>query len=69
MYSHFGQNNHAVEYCFALHLEKTSIFHARKALETKLEALEERFKNLASSGQILESPIPPEAKVSLSTPD
>ena len=40
-----------------------------KALEAKLHALEKRFKNFASSGQILESPAPHGAKASSSTPD
>lgn len=38
-------------------------------LEAKFGALEERFKNLASSGQILESLAPLEAIASSSTTD
>ena len=36
-------------------------------METNFGALEERFKNLASSGQMLELPAPPRTKASLST--
>jgi hypothetical protein len=53
---HCGRNDHAVENGFALHPEKRPYFDREKTLETKIDALEERFKNLASSGQILDVP-------------
>ena len=40
-----------------------------KAIEIKIRALEEMFKNLASSGQILDSPSSSGAQASSSTPD
>ena len=53
--SHCGRNNHAVENCFALHPEKRPSTD-RKKLEAIVGAFEERFKNLASSGQISDVP-------------
>ena len=50
--------------CFAHHLEKRFFFRWKKTLEAKIGALEERFKNLASSGQILDSPSSSKANVS-----
>ena len=38
-------------------------------MEAKLGDLEEKFKSLASSGQILDSPAPSRAKASSFTPD
>jgi hypothetical protein len=67
--SHCGRNNHAVENCFALHLEKRHTFKREKTMEAKIGALEERFKSLALSGQILDSPSTSRTKASSSTPD
>ena len=67
--SHCGRNNHAVENCFALHPEKRPTSEREKAMEAKIGALEERFKSLASSGQILDSPSTSGTKDSSSTPD
>ena len=58
-----------MENCFALHPKKCLFFERKKTLEAKLGALEERLENLASSDQIFESLVPPEAKASSSTPD
>jgi hypothetical protein len=66
---HCGRNNHAVENCFALHPEKRPSSDRKKTLETKVGALEERFKNLASSGQILDVPSSSGAQASSSAPD
>ena len=54
--SHCGRNNHAVENCFAFHPKKCLSSICEKMLEAKIRALEERFKSLASSNQILDSP-------------
>jgi hypothetical protein len=67
--SHCGRNNHAVENCFALHPEKRFSTDREKALEAKVGALEERFKNLAASGQISNVPSFSGAQASSSTPD
>ena len=40
----------------SLHIEKRSSSKREKALEAKIGALEERFKNLMSSGKIMDSP-------------
>ena len=53
---------------FAIHPQKQHFSERVKMLEAKLGALEKRFKNLASSGRILESLAPLGAKASLSTP-
>ena len=66
---HCGRNNHAVENCFVLHPEKRPSTDREKALEAKVGALEERFKNLASSGQISDVPSSSGAQASSSTPD
>ena len=54
---------------FALHPEKRPTLEPEKTLEAKIGALEERFKSLASSGQILDSPTSSGAQASSSTPD
>ena len=66
---HCGRNNHAVDNYFALHPEKHSSSERENALEAKIGALKERFKILASSGQILNSPSSSKAQASFSTPD
>ena len=53
---------------FALHPTKY-FSELENALEAKIGALKERFKNLASSDQILDSPSSSEAKASSSTAD
>ena len=58
-----------MENCFALHLEKRPSSEREKALEAKVGALEERFKSLASSSQILDSPSSFGTQPSSSTPD
>ena len=67
--SHCGRNNHAVENCFALHPDKLHSSEREKTLEVKIVALKERFKNLASFGQILDSPSSFENLASSSTLD
>ena len=66
---HCRRNNHVVENCFALHLEKCLYFDWEKMLEAKIGALEERFKSLALSSQILDSLSSSEATASSSTPN
>ena len=58
-----------MESCFPLHPEKRPSSKRKKILEAKIEALEERFKSLASSGQILDSPSSFGVQASSSTPD
>jgi hypothetical protein len=67
--SNCGRNNHAVENCFVLHPEKCPTSEWKKTMEAKIGALEERFKSLALSGQILDSPSTSGTKASSSTPD
>ena len=67
--SHCGHNNHVVANCFALHAKKRPTLERVKVLEAKVGALEERFKSLASSGQILDSPSSCGAQSSSSTSD
>jgi hypothetical protein len=67
--SYCGRNNYAVENCFALHPEERPSSDRKKTLETKVGAFEERFKNLASSGQILDVPSSFGTQVSSSAPD
>ena len=54
---------------FALHPEKQPYSDREKTMEAKIGALEERFKNLASSGQILDSPSSSGAQLSSLTLD
>jgi hypothetical protein len=65
-WSHCGRNNHAVENCFALYLDKRPSTDQEKALEAKVGALEE---NLTSSGQISDVPSSSRAQARSSTPD
>ena len=58
-----------MENCFALHPEKRPTSERENAMEAKIGALEERFKSVASSGQILDSPSTSGTKASSSTPD
>ena len=58
-----------MENCFAFHPEKHLSSEQEKTLEVKIGALEERFKSLALSGQILDSPSFFGAQGSSSTPD
>ena len=67
--SHCGRNNHAVANCFALHPEKRPTSERKNAMEAKIGALEERFKSLALSDQILDSPSSSGSHVNSSTPD
>ena len=67
--SHCRRNNHAVDNCFALHLDKRSTSEREKTLEAKIGALEERFKSLASSSQNLDSLSFSRAQASFSTSD
>ena len=67
--SHCGRNNHAVKNCFALHPDKRHSTNQKKAFEAKDRALEERFKNLALSGQISDVPSSSGAQASSSTLD
>ena len=53
--------------CFILNLEKRPSFNRKKTLKAGIGALEERFKSLASSGQILDSPSSSSTKASSST--
>jgi hypothetical protein len=52
--SNCGCNNHTVENCFAFHPKKRPSSDQKNELVAKIGALEEGFKNLASSGQILD---------------
>ena len=65
---HCGKPNHTKDHCFILHPEKQPLSAWEKAMEAKLGDLEEKFKSLASSGQILTSSAPSGAKASSSTP-
>ena len=67
--SHCGRNNHSVQNCFILHQEKRHFSKREKMLEAKIGALEKRFKNLALSDQILDSPSSSGAQASSSTLD
>lgn len=67
--SHCGRNNHAVENYFALHPDKRPSTNREKAWEAKVGALEERFKNLAASGQISNVPSSSGTQASSSTSD
>ena len=58
-----------MENFFALNPKKRPSSDRKKALEGNIEALEERFKSLASSGQILDSPFSFGAKASSSILD
>ena len=58
-----------MENCFVLHPEKRPSSDREKTLDAKISALEEKFKNLASSDQILDLPSSSSAKVSSSTLD
>ena len=66
---HCGRNNHEVDNYFALHPEKHPISERKKALEAKVGALEEKFKSLASSGQIFDLPSSSGPQATSSTPD
>ena len=52
-YFHCGYNDHTVDNYFALHPKERRSSYPKNALEAKVGALKENFKNLASSGQIL----------------
>ena len=58
-----------MENCFAFHREKRSSSERKNALEAKIGALEERFKSLASFGQIFDSPCSFGAQASTCTLD
>ena len=66
---HCGRNKHAVDNYFALHPDKCRTLEEEKTIEIKIGALEERFKSLVSSGQILDSPSSSGAQASSSTLD
>ena len=53
----------------SLSIQTNVLLQTKKALEAKIGALEERFKSLVSSGQILDSPSSSGAQASSSTSD
>ena len=62
---HYGWVNITEDNCFIFHPDKHTSSVQEYALETKIGTLEERFKNLASFGQILDSPTPSEPRLAL----